>query len=130
MRHLCALSAVLLLGNVWVLGCGGDNDDDADHASEEGKDDLPDVDCDDDVPEYKDVALLEKCTTCHDSSKTGDERNEADDDVNFDTEAAAMKSAMKAAEEVYEGEMPPKSANITVTQAEKDALYKWALCSD
>lgn len=119
MKMLLTRSALLILASVCTLGCGADEESE-----------LPDVDCDGDIPTYDEVALFGKCVTCHDSSKSGASRADAPDDVNFDTEAKARMNAEHAAEEVNEGEMPPASANITVTEAEKEALYKWALCSD
>jgi uncharacterized membrane protein len=119
MRNLRMLTVVLLLASP-ATGCGGD-DDEAE---------LPEVDCDTGaVPDYEDVSAFDTCTNCHDSSKTGAARAGAEEGVNFDTEAAAQKSAMEAAHEVYEGEMPPKGAG-TLTEAQKEQLYRWALCSD
>lgn len=90
--------------------------------------DLPDVSCDGTVPEYSEVAALEKCSTCHSSKLSGTERRGAPDSVNFDTQAAAEAKAEKASEEVNEGAMPPASSDIKLTDAEKQDLYKWALC--
>jgi hypothetical protein len=124
MKSLCILSVVLMLSSVWI-GCGDDSED------EEHEEELPEVDCDDGVVvEYEDVSAFDKCVTCHDSSKSGDARAEAPDDVNFDTAAAAEKSAVKAAEEVNEGAMPPPGSGITITAAQKEDLYRWALCPD
>jgi len=119
------LIAIALIG---ALGaCGGDDDDE--HA--EGDHDLPQVDCDDGaVVEYEDVSAFDKCVVCHDSSKTGDARAKAEVGVDFDTEALATKSAEKAAEEVFEGEMPPEGSGITITDEQKETLYRWALCMD
>ena len=125
MSRLLVLSAVFALSCAWT-GCGDDSEDD-----EEGEEELPEVDCDDGpVVEYEDVAAFDKCQTCHDSAKEGSERNGAEEDVNFDTEAAAKKSALKAVEEVEEGEMPPKDSGIKLTASEKEALYRWAFCTD
>lgn len=33
-----------------------------------------------------------------------------------------------AASEVNEGEMPPSGSGITLSESEKQDLYKWALC--
>ena|SRR5689334_17571857 len=118
MRTLLAVSVVLTLSGVGI-GCGGDDEAD-----------LPDVDCSGTIPKYAEVTAIAKCKACHDSAKTGASRNGADTDVNFDTEAAAMKSSMKGAEEVYGGDMPPAGSGVTLTQAEKDQLYKWALCTN
>jgi hypothetical protein len=48
--------------------------------------------------------------------------------VNFDTKEAATDEATEAAHEVYEGAMPPADTQIVLTNAEKDALYRWTLC--
>ena len=121
---------------VWMLAialaatlnaCGGDDDDEPAASNE----DLPEVDCDDGpVVEYEDVSAFDKCVVCHDSSKTGDERAKAEVGVDFDTEELAKDSAEHAAEEVFEGEMPPEGSGITLTDDEKETLYRWALCMD
>jgi uncharacterized membrane protein len=103
-----------------VAACGDDDEDS----------DLPEVDCSDGRPEYADVEVFDKCTTCHSSELEGDDRNDAPSDVNFDTESAAEDHAEEAAEEVYEGEMPPQDSGIKLTSEEKQTLYEWALCSD
>ncbi|HKU44852.1 MAG TPA: hypothetical protein VJR89_42125 [Polyangiales bacterium] len=102
---------------IGLLGaCGGDEEE------------LPDVECNGTVPAYEDVAAFDKCSTCHSSEKTGAQRNQAPADINFNTESASRAHAEDAAHEVFEGEMPPAGSGITLTSAEKDALYKWALC--
>ena len=109
---------VLSIGLTQVLACGDD----------EGEEELPDVECSGTIPDYEDVAAFDKCTTCHSSDKTGAQRNEAPEDVNFNTESAAKAHAEEAAHEVYEGEMPPKGSGLTLSESEKTDLYKWALC--
>ena len=89
---------------------------------------LPDVDCSGDIPQLAEVSALQKCTTCHSSQKSGAARHGAPAAVNYDTETAARANAEDAASEVNGGDMPPKSSNITLSDAEKQALYKWALC--
>jgi uncharacterized membrane protein len=118
MRTLMMLSALLAL-SVGSIACGGDDDDD-----------LPDVDCPATAVKYADVTAFTKCATCHASSKTGAARAEAPVNINFDTEALADMNRMKAASEVNEGAMPPKDSGITLTDAEKQTLYKWALCDN
>ena len=89
---------------------------------------LPDVDCSGAVPAYADVAALSKCATCHSTELSGGARRNAPSDVNYNTEAAASAKAEDAAEEVYGGDMPPSNAGFTLSDEEKQALYKWALC--
>ena len=113
------LIGAFLLAATALGGCGDDGD--------EG-DELPDVDCSGTIPKYEDVAALDKCTTCHSSELSGDARKSAALDVNFDTKAAAEAKAEKAAEEVNEGAMPPSGSGVTLSAAEKEDLYKWALC--
>jgi uncharacterized membrane protein len=102
---------LLLLGVVAVSGCG---------------DELPEVDCAAaPVPTFQEVTIWPKCTSCHSSTRTGAARSGAPAGVDFDTYASASAHAQKAAEEVNEGEMP---RNGTATAAEKDSLFRWALC--
>lgn len=91
-------------------------------------DKLPDVDCSGDVPKYADVAALTKCSTCHSSQVSSAARKGAPASINFDTEAAANAKAEDAASEVNGGDMPPAGSGISLSEAEKQALYKWALC--
>jgi hypothetical protein len=100
---------------------------------------LPDVDCTKEtVPTYAQVTLFHNtCVNCHSSTKTGDARKgmgaeAAPDEVNFDTYAAAVTSAIPAAEELYEderGAMPPEDSKLPVaTDAEKHQVLVWAKC--
>lgn len=89
---------------------------------------LPDVDCSGTVPAYADVAALKKCATCHSTELSGAARRGSPSDVNYNTEAAASAKAEDAASEVYGGDMPPSNAGFTLSEEEKQALYKWALC--
>lgn len=138
-RWLALLATLALLG--FGTGCPDDSEDtgDADGSVDEeeshvdgGEDEeleLPDVDCDGaDVPTYADVAAFDTCTNCHSSERTGDMRNDAPDDDNFDTYEAAAEIADEAAHEVYEGEMPPDGSGFSLTEDEKQDLYLWALC--
>lgn len=103
-----------------VFGCSGGGSDGLQ---------LPDnVDCNGTPPSYEQVTALTKCTTCHSSSKSGAQRAKAPTDVNFDTQAAAEAHAEEAASEVNKGDMPPRGSGITLTDAEKQQLYDWALC--
>ena len=90
---------------------------------------LPDnVDCNGTPPTFAQVTGLTKCAACHDSNKTGAARQKAPGDIDFDTQAGAEAHAEKAASEVNTGAMPPASSGITLTDAEKQQLYAWALC--
>ena len=105
-----------LVGVSQLWACGSDEES------------LPEVDCSGTIPAYADVDAFKKCTTCHSSKLEGKARNEAPEDVNFDTESAAKAHAEEAAHEVYEGAMPPAGSGLTLTESEKTDLYKWALC--
>jgi uncharacterized membrane protein len=120
MRTLMLLVLAGTLG--FAVGCKSDDDDEAGEGM--------DVDCDKDVPSYADVKIFDTCTMCHSSKLSGTDRMLAPNNVNFDTESAAMKNALMAVDEVSEGDMPPRDSGLKVTAAEKEALYKWALCMD
>lgn len=81
------------------------------------------------VPAYEDVAAFDKCVTCHDSAKATGQRHNAPIAVNFDTEAAADRSALAAVGMVKAGSMPPAASGLTLSAAEKQQLYTWAMCS-
>jgi hypothetical protein len=116
MKRSCVWTA-LLASSLLAMACGGD-------------DDMANGDCSGDVPSFEEVELFDKCTTCHDSKKTGNARIGAPPGVDFDTEAGALKSAMKGADEVMDGDMPPPTLGIEVTDAEKQALYEFAACAE
>jgi uncharacterized membrane protein len=90
--------------------------------------DLPKVDCTGEIPSYDQVTALTKCAECHSSTLSGNARRNAPGNVNYDTESAAKDSATKAAREVNGGSMPPDNSGISLTDDEKQQLYKWALC--
>lgn len=106
-----------------VTACGDDDAEEEDEGSEE----LPEVDCSKDVPTYAQVAAIEICTNCHSSELSGAARNNAPADDNFDTYAGAEEKATEMVEEVFGGDMPPKGT-FTLTDAQKQELYLWALC--
>jgi hypothetical protein len=81
------------------------------------------------IPAYEDVAAFDKCVTCHDSAKGMGQRHNAPIAVNFDTEAAAERSALAAVGMVKAGSMPPAPSGLTLSAAEKQQLYTWAMCS-
>lgn len=88
--------------------------------------DLPEVDCSGDVPTFDEVsAFRDVCTGCHSTALSGAERNGAPSRVNWDDYDSAKANAEDGAEEVFEGDMPPDD---TLTAAQKEELYKWALC--
>jgi hypothetical protein len=102
-----------------AVGCGDDAEDEQ----------LPDVDCEDgDIPAFDEVAAFDKCTQCHSSELSGDDRMNAPEDDNWDDYEEAMEHAEEIAHEVFEGEMPPEDSGITLTAAEEEDLYLWALC--
>jgi hypothetical protein len=112
------LSSVLLL----AVACGDDGEEEHEH-------ELPDVECEGaDVPSFAEVEAFDKCTTCHSSELTGDDRNDAPEDDNWDDYEEAMEHAELIAHEVFEGEMPPEDSGITLTADEEEDLYLWALC--
>ena len=109
-RLLLGAASLLLSVTVTLSGC----------------DELPEVDCNAaPIPTFQQVTIWPKCTNCHSSTLTGADRMSAPVGVDFDTYASASAHAEKAAEEVYEGEMPRLG---TATAEEKDSLYRWALC--
>ena len=122
MSTMRALPTTVLLAVMigTLLGCGsGDDDDDSE----------PDVSCTGTIPTYADVDAFDKCTMCHSSALTGNARNGAPVDANFDTESGAEAHDDEIAHEVSQGDMPPPASNIKLTAAEKDELYRWALCA-
>jgi len=121
-----------------ALGCSSGNKE-GDPATTQ----LPDVNCaTETVPTYSQVTLFQNnCVKCHSSTKKGAARmgegtmlsdDQAPDDVNFDTYAAAKASALKAADELYEdarGAMPPEESGLPVaSDTEKKQVLVWAKC--
>jgi uncharacterized membrane protein len=90
----------------------------------------PEVDCAEKaVPKYSEMqSIWDKCTICHSSTITDPAaRMAAPIGFNYDTYDAAKATAMQAANEVEEGEMPRPPAPA-MTADEKDQLYRWAAC--
>jgi hypothetical protein len=87
------------------------------------------TDCVGTLPAYEDVAAFDKCVMCHDAMKAEGQRKSAPINVNFNTQAAAESHAMQAVDMVKAGAMPPIPSGLTLTEAEKQQLYTWAMCS-
>ena len=113
------LTCILLVGT--LSACGSEDEE---------EEELPEVDCSaTPIPTFDQVtAFSQVCTNCHSSTLSGEDRNDAPTPVNFDTYANAQAYAEKAAEEVFEGEMPPEDSGETLTADQKEDLYLWALC--
>jgi hypothetical protein len=131
MKQLLVLGLFFLVG-----GCSGSGDE-GKETEEEVQ--LPAVDCTKEtVPTYAQVTIFHStCVNCHSSTKTGDARKGmgaevAPNTVNFDTFELAKKSAIPAAEELYEdarGAMPPEDSKlVAATDAEKKQVLVWAKC--
>lgn len=104
-----------------LTACGSD-----DEGEEES---LPEVDCSGAIPTFDQVtAFSEACTNCHSTSLSGADRHGAPTDINWDDYDSAKANAEHGAEEVFEGEMPPEGSGETITDAQKEQLYLWALC--
>jgi uncharacterized membrane protein len=114
-NRLAALMVTLGFGAVMAGACGNNPSP-------------PKIDCTTVtvVPTYSEVAWP-FCTSCHNSTLSGAARQDAPGDVNYDTYAAAKAHATQAAAQVNAGQMPPGGAP-QMTEAQKTALYQWALC--
>lgn len=110
-------SLLTLLSVLHMMGCSGDDDDDA----------MAEVDCSSDVPTFAEVSFA-ACTGCHASDLSGAARNSAPSSVNFDDYEAARASAARAVDAVQRGAMPPAGSGSTLSDAEKQELYRWGLC--
>jgi hypothetical protein len=80
------------------------------------------------IPTYDEVAAFDTCTNCHSSDRMGEARNDAPEEFNFDTYAAAMHEPEEVAHEVFEGAMPPADSGFSLSEEDKQDLYRWALC--
>jgi uncharacterized membrane protein len=109
--------SLALFGSAFAAGCGGDDES------------LPTVDCTTgDVPTFAQVNVFTNvCANCHGVDVAGEDRQGAPADINFDDFASAKAHAEKAASEVNGGDMPPGGSD-EIAPADKEALYKWALC--
>jgi uncharacterized membrane protein len=113
MMRLGFLALTAVLG----AGCSSSNDPAPDN-----------IDCSGTPPTFEQVTAFTKCATCHDSSKTGAARVKAPANINFDTATAAEASVDKAVSELMKGDMPPRDSGVTLTDAEKQKVYEWAMC--
>jgi len=127
-RMLRALLILLAAAALSFVGCSDDSSSDADAATDEDEEELPDVDCDGGIPTYGEVAAFNTCVNCHSSEVTGSARQDAPEEDNFDTYEGVEGKAEEIAHEVFEGEMPPEDSGLSLTGDEKDELYRWALC--
>jgi len=94
-----------------------------------GPQEEPSADCDSGpIPTFDEVEILRHCVGCHATTLTGEARKDAPPNVNFDEYDSAVLMAERGALYVFHDVMPPPAAGITVTQAEKDQFYLWALC--
>ena len=80
------------------------------------------------APGYAEVSAFMKCSMCHSSARPAAERSGAPAAIDFDSEAAARANARAAQRMVSGGFMPPPGSGITLTNAEKQQLYTWAMC--
>ncbi len=112
-----------LLAAAFTVGVACDQDDDGD---EEG-DELAQVDCDAvEVPRFEDMsAIWNSCVGCHSSTLTGDARQGAPRDFDYDSHEAATLDPFETAEVVIEDEMPPSAP---LSDEAKEQLSIWAQC--
>jgi uncharacterized membrane protein len=75
------------------------------------------------VPKYSELTIVPLCTSCHASVA----RPSAPAGVTLDSYAAAVAHATSSAAQVNGGLMPPSDA-AQPTEAQKAALYAWAMC--
>lgn len=111
---------VLSLFSLATVSCADDGG-----GAEAGE--LPEVDCAAaPVPKFSEMsAVWAKCTSCHSSTLTGPARSGAPVGYDYDVYASAKAEATEAAAEVFAGTMP---IGTTMTDAEKDQLYRRAQC--
>jgi uncharacterized membrane protein len=118
MNHLRLIGLVTAALGGLFLGCGG--------SDEPG---LPAVDCSKvTVQKFSELTIWPICINCHASSKMGTARMLAPANVNFDTHAAAMAQATRAAIRVNNGTMPPPGGTTAPSADQKAALINWAVC--
>lgn len=87
---------------------------------------LPEVDCAPPVPAFGDVlAFRTNCVSCHSIQLSGSSRRGAPVGMDYDVYASAAAIAEPTARTVFLGTMPPTGG---ILPADKDVLYRWALC--
>ncbi len=120
-RRLLAISGCTL-----ALAACDEKDDDS--ASEEGGANV----CDAGVTyENSAKAIVAKyCLGCHSSEVSGDARQKAPDDANFDTEAELYDHGGHVFEKIVANSMPPDNASVgKLTAAERQSFLVWLECS-
>lgn len=75
--------------------------------------------------EVKTSIFDETCLLCHNSAKTGAERNGAPNNINFDTYDLAVTNAILANNQLQPGFMPPFSAGGARTLEQKTLFFNW-----
>lgn len=119
MRTPRRLALALLATAALIPACEQEHEEDGDG---------PNVDCGAvTVPKFSEMTAWTKCTTCHSSTLTGQDRKAAPVGIDFDTFESARANADTAMSEVFEGAMP-LPGNPTLTEAEKTQIYDWASC--
>jgi uncharacterized membrane protein len=121
-RHLTGMKPILIATLILAFAAC---------SSSEEEELPPVVDCSavQPIPKYSEVlAFRDVCTNCHSSSKTGDDRNGAPAEINFDQFASASSHAEQAAIEVNNDAMPPDTSGLSLTEVQKTTLYDWAMC--
>src|SRR5262245_499943 len=76
------------------------------------------------VPAFAQLDALQKCTSCHSSTLTGDARSGAPSRINYDSYDAAVANIDHGLREIEEGAMPPSGAE-TLTADEETSLQLW-----
>jgi len=131
-------SLIAAAGAVGLLLLGACSSDEDGHPHEEEEEGTPTGSTcpTDNAPTYEDFAkgfAESYCTRCHSSEKTGDERQGAPLDHDFDTEAGFLKHADHVDEHAAAGPdavntlMPP--SNPKPTEAERRKLGEWLACN-
>lgn len=112
-------SILMTVTAIWLLGLGcGDKQDPV-----EQLEDTSDVGFDGPVTYCQHVkpVLQNRCTSCHDSTKTGTDRSGAPAAVNFDTYDLTIQSRDGANSRIQNGTMPPGSGGLP---ADERALFQ------
>lgn len=121
MKLARAFVLVLSMSPLTLAACSDDGE-----GSEAGA--VPEVDCAaTPAPKYSEMATVwAKCTNCHATSLVGAAaRSSAPEGYNYDNADVAKATIEEAMFEVAEGSMP---LGGSMTEAEKDQLYRWGQC--